>query len=216
MSLGVITYRVSDILAHVKRQFGDESGAQITNEDIIRWINAGQKEIASLTKCIEKKAVTNVVQGQYDYPLPTESATDIVALRYKGATLPGMSFQQFEANYQDSDPLRIQTADPQVWTMWGSTITLWPTPSTSTVGGITVYFIGVPAVVTAPGDLLTIPDIHYEALTFYVLAKAYELDEDYGTSSEYLDRFRQRLDVDSDREDNPEIYYPTITITDWD
>lgn len=216
MSLGVTTYHVSDVLTHVKRQFGDESGAQITNADIITWINMGQKEIASLTKCIEKKAVTDVVSGQYEYALPAEGATDIVAIRYKGATLPGMSFQQFEANYQDSDPLRIQKTAPQVWTMWGSTITLWPTPDEATVGGLTVYFVGVPAVVSASGDFLTVPDIYYESLCFYVLAKAYELDEDFATASEYMDRFRQRLDVDTDREDSPEIHYPSITITDWD
>lgn len=70
MSLGTITRRVSNVISHVTRQFGDESGAQISSEDIIRWLNDGQREIASITKFNELVATTNFVPGTYEYPLP--------------------------------------------------------------------------------------------------------------------------------------------------
>ena len=41
MSYLTSTYTGTDVSSYVKRQFGDESGVQITDEDIVHWINAG-------------------------------------------------------------------------------------------------------------------------------------------------------------------------------
>jgi hypothetical protein len=40
------TKTVGQIYDYVKRAFGDESGVQLTNADIVRWINDAQNEIA--------------------------------------------------------------------------------------------------------------------------------------------------------------------------
>ena len=40
------TKTVQDVLLSVKRQFGDESGVQVTDSDIVRWVDDAQREIS--------------------------------------------------------------------------------------------------------------------------------------------------------------------------
>ena len=41
-----MTLNIQDVANRVKRTFGDESGVQVTDDDIIRWVNDAQLEIS--------------------------------------------------------------------------------------------------------------------------------------------------------------------------
>src|ERR1041385_4536998 len=64
---------VSDVMTRIKRQFGDESQVQVTDSDIIRWINDGQRQIVMNNEgLLEQVAYTSTVINQQDYTLPVD------------------------------------------------------------------------------------------------------------------------------------------------
>jgi len=88
---------VSDVSIRVKRQFGDQSGVQVEDADIIRWINDAQRDIAYTQEILESIATQSSVANQEKYTLPT----DMINLRsvyYAGAKLQVLSLQDYD-NY---------------------------------------------------------------------------------------------------------------------
>lgn len=216
MSLNTATYRVSDVQTHVKRQFGDESGVQINNSDILRWINMGQVEIATITRSMQAVATTSFTDGVFKYPLPSAAALEILAVTLDGAPIQGVEFSDAQANLVGNDPTRTQTGLPQYWYRWVNDLYFWPTPDATTTGVLEVYYLSVPEELNSESDLLGVPDKFYEALIQYVMSKAYELDEDYEASKQARDLFNQRLGDNFDDEKGETLFYPTIIVVDED
>lgn len=217
MSTNTISYRVQDVLTYIKRQFGDESGVQITDQDILAWINMAQVDIANTAKCIQGKAATNVVAGIFEYDLPLNDAVEIITLRYKGAPLTSVEFAQAEQDLIREDPTRKSTGRPQWWTKFGSSIQVWPTPDESVADGITVFYYGVPAQVTNPAAMLGLPDRYYSAILSYVLAQAYGQDEDMEMKTTEYQSFLNKIGDSSNEDDQAaNLFFPTITFTDME
>ena len=87
--------KLSDIITRVQRQFGDDVQAQITKEDIVRWVNDACLEIANSngTNQGARKGQTPVIAGKSEYDLPS----DIILLRFircNGSKLQGTTFDQ--------------------------------------------------------------------------------------------------------------------------
>jgi hypothetical protein len=139
---------VSDVLTAVKRQFGDESGAQVTDTDIIRWINQGQLEIAKLNKPFKSIATTNTVVGQNSYDFPSDKILTIEALYYNGAPIKNISFSEIqETVLANTDPTQLN-GTPTVWYEWDEKIYLYPVPDTANKV-LTAYITHYPATVSA-------------------------------------------------------------------
>jgi hypothetical protein len=66
--------KLSEIIKRVQRQFGDDVQAQITKEDIVRWVNDACLEITTnnYTNQGILKGHTPVVVGQAEYKLPPD------------------------------------------------------------------------------------------------------------------------------------------------
>lgn len=215
MSYAYSTHNVDDVLNHVKRQFGDESGVQITNEDICRWINAGQDEIFRRSEPV--KAVTNadIVAGQADYTLPT-SVLRIQTIYVNGFPLEQRSNQEVEEYIRQEDPTSTSTGTPAVWSEWAGTITLYPKPDTSAVGGLSLRYIKNPTSVAIGSDPLSIPDAFYNRLVEYVMQQAYELDENFSAADTKAAQFTMNLEGQSGKDQVTPNVYPTITILEED
>jgi hypothetical protein len=211
------TRTANDIAADIKRTFGDESGVQVTDPDLVRWINSAQVEIVSKNQVLVADATTPSVSNQYDYDISALNIQTIHSIHYNGSRLEAISFVDFERVYLKDDPNRTSSGTPEVWAKWGNTITLYPTPSNDG-DSIKIYYYGLPATITSLSDSLSLPDNYYERILEYVLAKAYEMDENFAASDNKLNRFDSNLvgmngDVDAPRQDT----YSVITVRpeDW-
>lgn len=167
------TKQVLDLVMYVKRQFGDESGVQITDADIIGWVNMGQTQMVSDNHFLQKIVTTTVYSiGQAEYPLPSD-IINIDGIRYGNNQLQAMDIEVAMGMLGDEANAK---GSPAYWWIYGNSFFLYPTPASNSAA-ITVFYRCYPAEVTSLADPLSVPDRYYDALCSFVMSKAHELDE---------------------------------------
>lgn len=210
---------VGDILIRVKRQFGDESGVQITNDDIYRWINDGQRQIVLQNEgLLEKRSTAASVDGQQEYDLPD----DLLILRrihFKASgeeshyRLKRFSIEELDEYVDGWDGTSFGTAKPAVSAVYAGKLLLFPTPASSIVDGIKLYYNRKPMEVTAESDIPELPELYHEAIVKYCLQKAYEIDEDWEASNIKSTQMASDISLLRGRDDwKQQGTYPTITV----
>lgn len=209
------TKTVQNVADYVKRQFGDESGVQITDQDIIRWVNAGQYEIFRRNEPVKSLGSADIVVGQHTYTFPPD-VLKVQSILVNGVPVSPRSYQDAEEYILDNDPNRIQTGQPQMWWEWGGSFTLWPTPDADSVGGITIRYIKAPTSVDALTDVLAVPDTLFNRLVEFVMGQAYELDENWAAADNKAAQFSQNLDSQAGDHNTQFNTYPVITVLEED
>lgn len=191
MVIPLATITLGELQTFIKRQFGDESGVQITDADITRWTNMATTEIVAKNKILQATATTAGAAGQAVYNL-SDIATDMIAIEDVSYG-SGQSLQQTD-NSGIKKLLGGSTAEaglPQYWYTWANGLKLWPVPNTAET--LTIDYVKVPARVSGSGDVLPLPDVYYERICNFVLSKAYELDEDSTNSANQRRLFEDKL-----------------------
>src|SRR5574339_1322631 len=187
------TYHATDVLEYVKRQFGDEAAVQITEADVIRWINSGQEEIFRRSEPIKTTSTADIVAGQSVYAFPAD-VMRVQTLLFNGVPLRQLSSQEAEEYILDEDPQRTASGSAIIWYEWGGTFTVYPTPDQNATGGLTIQYIRKPVRILSATDLLSIPDAYFNRLVEYILQQAYELDENFQAAELKGAQFTQNLD----------------------
>lgn len=207
---------MQDVVTRIKRTFGDEAGVQVTDEDIIRWINDAQEKIVLENEgLMETTASAATVQGQMEYDVPNDMSV-LRSLKYRGYRLKPMSFAEFN-EYIDgySAPDNVSPYGPgipEVFMVWNGKITLFPKPNESLNDGLTIYYIRHPESVGNLADALTVPLQYHNAVVKYCLKEAYELDEDYQKAQTVKEDFENDVMKLNDRNKwISQEYYPRIT-----
>lgn len=206
------TQTAQAIYDRLTRQFGDESGVQITQSDVFHWINDGQREIATRNQSVKAKATTNLVSGTGDYPVP-DDVLKVVSMLVNGLPVNYRSFQEAEEYILENDPARSATGQPIIWYEWGGSYSFWPIPDTNATGGIVIRYIQAPTIVDAFSDLLSVPDTEFNLLLQYCLAQAYEMDENWQGSQLKGSQFEAGILAQNDDNDNSSAKsYQRITV----
>jgi hypothetical protein len=204
---------VSEIKTRVKRQFGDESSVQLTDADIIRWINDAQREIARTNdEVLETIATTAVSAGTADYALPSDLLR-LRSVRFGNRKIEGLSLQEANdkiVNYEN--PASYQQGTPQYFWIYANRITLYPVPAASDSDDLKLYYTRLPTDVSIDAD---IPDLHLKyhlAIVQYVLHQAYEMDEDWAASGNKSSQFVDNLNSLKESDWQDRTTYPVIMI----
>lgn len=207
---------VQDVVTRVKRVFGDEAGVQITDDDLIRWVNDAQEQIVMDNEgLMEATATADTVINQADYDVPADFSI-LRSLKYKGYRLKVMSFAEFNEyvdGYSAADGVSpYGSGIPEIFMVWNQKITIFPKPNESLTGALTIYYIKHPPPVASLGDSLSVPIQYHNAVVKYCLKQAYELDEDFQKSTAMKAEFDQDMMKLNDRNKwTSQEYYPRIT-----
>lgn len=213
MSYSAPTRLVSEVMTAVKRQFGDESGVQLEDSDIIRWINDAQDIIVSKNKMLKAKSATPAVIAQAAYTFPSERIHQIESIHFRGFRIPNMSFAEAEETIFSADPQQLASGMPVLWYEWAGTFTFWPSPDTT--DNIELYYTQRPLPVTSSAGLLSVTDKYYQDVVRFVMSQAYEMDEDLGNSQAKTAQFEASLnDMSEDERTAQNMTYNTITVYD--
>ena len=172
------TKTVGDVYSQVKRVFGDESGVQLTNDDIARWVNEAQVDISKQNQVLQTTATLPVTAGTATYSLTsiTPRIDNLASLLLDGRRVGNIPISQAEESISLADPEGTETGAPQFWYAWGGDITFWPVPNRNYT--MTIRYNAQPtAVSTTSTDVLSLPDECFTDVCNYVLMRAYEMDE---------------------------------------
>lgn len=205
---------VGDVATRVRRTFGDEAGVQVTDDDVIRWINDAQEQIVLENDgLMEATGTASSVANQKQYSLPADFST-LRALAYKGYHLEALNFNEFNSQvdgYQSSD--NTNTGTPTTYMVWNNEVWLNPVPSTSETNAITIYYQKHPTSVGLLADPLSLPLQYHNTIIKYCMAQAYELDENFEAKQMKEAEFAADTQKLNDRNKwTAQETYPTITV----
>lgn len=210
---------VTDVVTRVERLFGDEAGVQLTEADVIRWINDAQREIVMHNESVlETTSSVDLVVDQDEYTFPTDLYI-LRSLRYKYTDdlsfnrLQYMNLQEFDSYIAGWDGTFNSSARPLVYTTYEEKIFLYPRPSESSTGGLKILYSKKPTEITTASDPLTLPVIYHNAIVKYCYMMAQEMDEEYEASANALVKFQGDVNALSFKEKHgSDEYYPFMTV----
>lgn len=213
---------VADIAKRVKRQFGDESGVQVTDSDVILWLNDAIREAVSQNRSanIELKYLA-LIQGRSSYVLGCEFES-IHDVRVRGSlTQPYSSLAALDSvemrRLLDSSITGVSTTTgtPSFYgKIDSSSISVYPAPSHSDGIGLLVYANVYPSEVTSETNNLPLSDRYFQYYLEYCLMKAYEMDEDWAAADRKMQYVQSTLNSAHTWDmDVSASTYPTITET---
>lgn len=191
----------TDIARRVKRLFGDESGVQVTDEDIIDWVNDAIREaffqndeldrLTLYPEVLAKDNRVNLAPMGGTVPLTIESVHYRETATGAFYQIPYMSSRAFNEYIPDWDTTNLATplsrnlplGIPIAWTRGDgqSEIVLYPVPETGGTGLLKVVVGAGGGFITLLTDELVnyIPEHLHNYIVEFCMMKAYELDEDW-------------------------------------
>lgn len=210
---------VSDVLTRVRRTFGDESSAQITQADVIRWINDAQREAVMQNEgLLQKVGYVASVAGTQEYTLPSDLFTLSHLYFRENATaayyiLKWMSLKDFSEYVDGWDGSTLQSV-PLIYTQQeDGKFVVFPKPQASVANGFKLIYSRYATDVVDTTSTIDLPPYLTTYVVNYCLMQAYELDEDW----ESAEKKQQQVQGDLDFNNNRKFWfgrdaYPTINV----
>lgn len=220
------TLTPTNILNRVQRLFGDEAEVQVTQSDLVMWINDAQREVVMQHEnLLQKTGTISSVAGQRDYTLPTDLFT-LQQVGYKDSTnnsfyplryLAPKAVEEYMPGFDGPD----YSTDLPVFYTRGydkGKLTLLPIPDKSLTNNIQLiysrYSTDIADLATGVIDL---PEYYHQFVLEYCMMKAYEMDENWEAADRKAQYVQSTLDFNNNRESwfGREVY-PSVVPTSED
>lgn len=210
MTLRPSTRTYSQVMRAVKRTFGDESGVQLEDDDILQWANDAQQAINTKNKIFKAKSTSLSTPGQGSYDFPAEQIQQVESITFDGTPISAVEMATAQGSIQSFDPHGTETGVPVCWYEWGGQFTLYPVPNEEKE--IALYYTRYPAPLTGSGEqALDVPDKYYQTVVDYILWKCYEMDEDWQGAQMKEAQFRGALEEQGEEErEVAHMTYPVV------
>jgi hypothetical protein len=214
---------VQDVVTRVRRVFGDDAAVQVTDADIIRWINDAQIEIVKYNDAaLQKTSFIDITAGQAQYTLPIDLLI-LRSLRYQYGGMLSFSsiryknMQEFDDSIDGWDGAAYSQGKPIFFTMYEGKAILFPVPDGSAINGIKVLYNQKPTDVTLLADSMALPLIYHNTVFKYCMWQASLLDDASEPATMYRTDFQADMGMLMNNETvDPIATYSTITVLDYD
>jgi hypothetical protein len=204
--------RLGEIIKRVQRQFGDDVEAQITEEDIVRWVNDACLEIATANSTNQGYLLgtTAVTQGVREYELPDDLLL-LRSIRLDNSKLIGITYEQIT----ELDPkLDSAVGKPTHYWVYNKNINLYPTPDQA-YSNLTIMYTKTPdlLLVTMKNVEPDLPVQYHPRIVEYCIAQAAELDDNIAQYQQKMSQFQSGIMAAKSNSEQPESdgVYPSIT-----
>lgn len=177
---------LTEAITYVKRLHNEDGAVQSnwSDAELYQLFYAKSQEVCSLIGLIEGSTTTTSTSGTADYAYPTDYIR-IRRVRYNGQGLKYIPFRNFEARASSGT---APSGTPREWTAWNNTISLMPTPSTSS-DTITIFGEKQQSTISGPSSTLDIPEVFHPALCEAVLVDMFAKDLNQGMMSFYSNKW---------------------------
>lgn len=182
---------VPTALRRIKRQFGDEYGIVIENDDIYGWIYDAESDIIRQTGCNDTKI--NVAANLFPSNVPT-------SVNIKRIAIAGKALQYITKG--ELDLLGLSTAaegGPGYWYKEKTSVVLWP----NTVGDTTVVEITynkTPTMMADPeaSNTFTVPEVYHDDVLKYCIGRAHNKNNNLQGEQAQMQLYDRNLNMRRD------------------
>lgn len=179
-----------DILSRTQREFGDENEIQIETDDVLRWANDAQLEIARKTECIVRETTFTSSAGIEAYPLPADFMK-IKDCFYNGVLMHPIALSSLDSMAPDRKTSTTPFAYPFWYRVRSKQLLVWPLPQ-DTGKTFDLEYVARPVLFTGTNSTSELPEQFVPEIVTYCLARAYALDGNFGASQARGQEFDQR------------------------
>lgn len=191
-----------DIVNAVRAEVIEPNPAFFTTPTLLLWINRAQLNYVRRTRCLQNFATTSTVQGQADYPMPTDWLASEKVF-WNDISLTGISnwrpltptsvekMAQESPNFLSTD-VSMQ-GKPQKYYIVNQTLYIYPKPQLSGSNDIYMFYESKPITLDALSDDLSIDDSLSDGIEAYVLWKMWKMDQEDTLATEQKDRFKEEI-----------------------
>lgn len=220
----MVAFTGTQIATRVKRQFGDESGAQIVDSDIIMWLNDAMREAVTQNSGMNLKTKTVAsIQGRAIYDLPdilntaavhsiqfNQDAKTYYPLRHCAPSQFDEMFPGWDTGFTGS----ANTGSPVFYSAENNArFKVYPAPNTTDGLGFKVKYNSFYCEVEELEKQMTVSARYYQYLLEYCLMKAYELDENWEAADRKAAYIQSTLNVLATTDlDQNQTVYPSISV----
>lgn len=201
---------VNDIFIRVQRTFGDEAGVQVTQDDVIRWINDAQREAVMQNEgLLEKVAFIDSIANEVRYPVPTDLFT-LKAVGYRGTMdtsfyrLKYLPYNEFNINLDGWDSLdnanAINSGRPTYYSKEDDFYAIvYPPPEASMSDAIKLTYSRYATDVNSSSSFIDLPPYLHSFVLNFCLMQSYEMDEDWESAGHKEQQIQGDLNFNSGR-----------------
>jgi hypothetical protein len=198
---------VQDVITRVQRQFGDEAAVQVTEADILRWINDAQREAVMQNEgLLQAIGYIDLVAGQQEYDLPADCFT-LGHVQVKSSAGSEYYSVQFRSLKQLAEELNgyIGSSKTDSYPVFYTSqrtgkVVLFPAPEASVAQGIQIFYSRFATDVVDTGSTIDLPPEYGSMVVNFCLAQAYEMDEDWEASQVKSQQVQGDLDFNNNRQ----------------
>jgi hypothetical protein len=185
---------LSTLLIDARRELLEINPSFWSDAELLRHANRAELDYANRTRCLESSAYTTLVQGQTDYPLPS----DCISVRGMMHNIPNTDGRDnwrriYPTNLEKvmqevpnflSDEVDDQGGNQRYW-IWNNTLYVHPAPDADNATQIWLYYKSKPTPLTLTSDSINLPEELSEAIVEFILWKAWSKEEEDDKADEH-------------------------------
>lgn len=177
-----------DIVKEVLR-YGFDDGPQVNKARIEAWVNEGQVQVARHVSAPEfqANAEQTLTVGTYKYTEPSG------LLMYLSILYPAAESRLVPVDLQTFDTYSAEELQsiPLVYTVFGTELWLWPTPSAA--DKLQIRYIKKPPELKEAADVPVLPKDYLHLLVDYALMRAYRAEDDLEAAAQHQAQYEKDL-----------------------
>lgn len=190
-----------DIVDDLRSEILEPSPTFFSNSRMLSLINLAQNTYVAATRILQSFAYTSAVQGQADYPMPTDwlgsekvffnSSTTNIPNWYPLTATSLEKLGQENPNFLSND---VTTQGvPRLYYVIGKTLYIYPRPNASGTNNMYLFYESKPVQLTSLAAELSIDDSLYPGVRAYVLWKLWKQDQEKDNAAEEKDNYKQAI-----------------------
>jgi len=190
-----------DIVDDVRAEFIEPSPTFISQARMLKLINLAQNNYVRITRVLQSFAYTSSVQGQADYPMPTDwlgsekvffndTSGGVDNWRPLEATNIEKMGQE-SPNFLSNDP--TMQGSPKKYYTIGKTLYIFPKPIQNGTNDIFLFYESKPTQLLTLDDPISIDDSLYFGIRAYVLWKLWKQDNEDAKAADEEKNFKEEL-----------------------
>lgn len=185
----------TDIVNDIRAEITEPSPTFFSNARMLYLINLGQTEYVRLTRVLQSFAFTSSIQGQADYPMPTDwlGSEKVFYNATTDGTTPNWTPLEptcLEKLAQENPNFLSTASDmqgtPKFYYVLGSTLYIYPRPAIAVQNGIYMFYESKAPALSTLADPISIDDSLYPGIRAYVLSKLWKQDNEKENAKEEM------------------------------